>query len=258
MGRGDGRRGIAGAVRCARVHRHQRLGAQRFGRGLGLTAAEVREERSPSALVPTLLVPDSLRMSKEEEPHGSLAALGEDLLGRAHRGAEVHRMPQLLEHLLQGGQRGDDVELGHIAHVAEPEHLPSSPLPARDGDVVGGGVGGRIRSLSGPAGASTGVSAGLGVALAKISSPSASTPARVARARRSCRRITLASPSASSIAQDLTQAQHDGDGGREVRLALRHRLGLGGMVEVVLREPGGPDMAPGLSDTAENEAPAGA
>src|SRR5262245_20358137 len=54
-------------------------------------------------------------------------------------------------------------------------------------------------SLSTPRGGRTAVSAGLGVALAKSSSPNASTPARVARANRSWRLKTFCSPSASSI-----------------------------------------------------------
>src|SRR5262249_19405075 len=54
-------------------------------------------------------------------------------------------------------------------------------------------------SLSTPRGGKTAVSAGLGVALANSSSPSASTPARVARASRSWRLNTFCSPSASSI-----------------------------------------------------------
>ena len=51
-------------------------------------------------------------------------------------------------------------------------------------------------SLSTPRGGKTAVSAGLGVALANNSSPSASTPARVARASRSWRLNTFCSPSA--------------------------------------------------------------
>src|SRR2546428_12875530 len=73
---------------------------------------------------------------------GSRLPFREDLLGSADRGAEVHRLPELVEDLLQRGERRQHVEVAHVAHVAEAEdpalHLP---LPARDGDVVPGAVG---------------------------------------------------------------------------------------------------------------------
>ena len=112
-----------------------------------------------------------------------------------------------------------------------------------------------IFSLSTPRGGRTAVSAGLGVALAKSSSPSASTPARVARASRSCRLNTFGSPSASSNRQRLAQANHDRHGGREAHLVLGHVLQLVGEVEVELRQGRAPGLPPGLlAERAEPDA----
>src|SRR5215475_10466035 len=65
----------------------------------------------------------------------------EDLLRRANGGSEIHGVTELVEHLLQGGQRGEHVEVSHVAHVTETEDPPLHlALATRDRDVVRGGI----------------------------------------------------------------------------------------------------------------------
>ena len=84
--------------------------------------------------------------------------------------------------------------------MAQPEELPFiSPCPPAIVMLWVWRVRAHDRLAVDARGATTAVRAGLGVARAKSESPSASTPARVARASRSWRRKTLANPSRSSI-----------------------------------------------------------
>src|SRR6266478_7046874 len=68
-----------------------------------------------------------------------LPPLGEHLLGGPERGAEVYGLAQLVEHLLEGGQRAGDIEVADIAHMTDAEDLALRRATAAvDGDVVRG------------------------------------------------------------------------------------------------------------------------